>query len=85
MNYGKIENHTAASRVYRLLRTSGRWLSGWDITIKARTTCASTRVSEVRHQLPDDELIETKCEDEVWYYRWKKIDKPSTAEQLELV
>ena len=50
MNYGRYDRDTAAGRVYRVLLDAGDWVGGWDLTLRARVTAASTRVSELRHQ-----------------------------------
>ena len=50
MNYGNYQGDTAAGRVYRVLLDAGDWVGGWDLTLRARVTAASTRVSELRHQ-----------------------------------
>jgi hypothetical protein len=60
MHAGNIANQkSAAGRVYKiLLEDVGCWFSGWDLTVQARVTAVGTRVSEVRHQLPDGQRIE---------------------------
>lgn len=52
MHYGNIENgRSAAGRVFNVLVESlGSWVSGWDLTIRARTSAVGTRVSEIRAQ-----------------------------------
>ena len=63
MHPGKLEGHTAAARVYHALRSEpGRWWGGSELADAAGTTCVSTRISEVRHQLPAGESIEHRAE-----------------------
>ena len=63
MHPGKLDGHTAAARVYRALRSvPGQWWGGDELAAAAATTCVSTRVSEVRHQLPAGESIEHRTE-----------------------
>ena len=74
MHPGKLEDHTAAARVYHALRSDpGRWWGGSELAEAAATTCVSTRISEVRHQLPAGERLEhrTECENFLrrQYYR----------------
>lgn len=58
MHAGSINTNSAAGRLYRLLRAEpGRWHSGWDLTMVARVTALSTRISEIRDQLSGDEPI----------------------------
>lgn len=69
MHAGSIHGDTAAARVYNVLRDHhGEWISGWDLTIAAKTTAVSTRVSEVRKQLVDEEVEPLQVGRE-WYYR----------------
>ena len=85
MHAGSIDNdRTAAARVYAVLRQGG-WISGWELTSRARTTCASTRVSEVRHQLPEGDDVEHKRKDGGHYYRLVRAPRvPSSTVQLGL-
>ena len=70
MHYGNIDGDTAAGRVYRVLRQRrGEWVGGWDLSMAARTTAVSTRVSEVRRQLPEGEILDVKQEGREFYYR----------------
>ena len=72
MHFGRIENDTAAGRVFKLLRANaGEWIDAWTLTLACRTTAISTRISEIRHQLVADEryAIESLYEDGKWYYR----------------
>ena len=63
MHPGKLEGHTAAARVYHALRSEpGRWWGGSELAEAAGTTCVSTRISEVRHQLPAGERLEHRAE-----------------------
>ena len=63
MHPGKLEGHTAAARVYHALRSDpGRWWGGSELAEAAGTTCVSTRISEVRHQLPAGERLEHRTE-----------------------
>ena len=82
MHSGKLEGDTAANRVYQYLkRNQGQWFGGWDLTIATRTTAISTRISEIRHQVPANERIEVDQEGTYWFYRLVKV-KPT---QFELV
>ena len=69
MAYGRLSNpKNAAARVYSILRARrGQWVTGWDLTINARTTAIGTRISEIRQQLPADERIELVRKDGVKY------------------
>ena len=69
MHYGKIDKNTAARRVYRVLRRRKAWIGGWDLTMAAKTTAVSTRVSEVRAQLPQGERIEVRRDKQGAWYR----------------
>jgi hypothetical protein len=63
MHPGKLEGNTAAARVYHTLRSlPAHWFGGDELAAAAGTTCVSTRVSEVRHQLPAGERIEHRSE-----------------------
>ena len=63
MHPGKLSGHTAAARVYHCLRSEpGRWWGGDELSAAAGTTCVSTRISEVRHQLPAGEELEHRAE-----------------------
>jgi hypothetical protein len=63
MHPGKLDGNTAAARVYRALRSvPSHWWGGDELAAAAATTCVSTRISEVRHQLPAGERIEHRCE-----------------------
>jgi len=73
MHAGSIESDTAANRVYSYLRANrGHWIGGWRLTLDTETTAISTRISEIRHQLPVGEAIETKQEGRRFFYRWCK-------------
>lgn len=52
MHYGSIvSGKSAAGRVFNVLVESlGSWVSGWELTIRARTSAVGTRVSEIRAQ-----------------------------------
>ena len=69
MHYGKLDQNTAARRVYRVLRRRKSWIGGMDLTLKAGTTAVSTRVSEVRAQLPQGERIEVRRDKAGAWYR----------------
>lgn len=59
MHYGRIDQDTKAAAVYRALRDKrGQWVDGWQLSQEAQVTAVSTRVSEVRRQLPEGEHIE---------------------------
>lgn len=73
MHAGKIDNKTAAARVFSVLhKRLGEWVGGWDLTVEARTTAVSTRISEVRTQLPDGMNLETRQEGHQFFYRLSK-------------
>jgi hypothetical protein len=79
---GSIDRQTAARRVYLMLASkAGRWHTGWEIAMQARTTCVSTRISEVRHQLRGGKYrLESRCMkdtdgSQVWAYRVIKEGK----------
>jgi hypothetical protein len=86
MHAGSINSDlTAAGRVYKYLRERPeRWIGGWQLTIETGTTAISTRISEVRHQLPKTEKIETNQEGQRFFYRWRRIRQPTGAKQLAL-
>ena len=68
MHPGKIDGNSAAARVYKVLRSlPAHWFGGEELAKAAQTTCVSTRISEVRHQLPAGERIEHKSE--VWQFK----------------
>jgi len=81
MHAGSIDNpKTAAHRVYSVLRAlDGAWIGGWDLTLRARASGMSTRVSEVRHQLACDpargEAVESRQEGVKWFYRIVRVTK----------
>jgi len=59
MHVGKLDNDTAAGRLYRILRAHpGEWMGGWELSQAAATDCLSTRISEVRRQLPRHLVME---------------------------
>ncbi len=58
MNYGSIDKNTAAGRLYRLWkRRPGVLFTAKQIAARVDTTCPTTRVSEVRKQLPEGESV----------------------------
>jgi len=75
MHPGSIHTDTAAGRLYHTLRERrGIWCDAWWLSNVVQTTALSTRVSEVRRQLPPDLALEHKRErggDGKWkqYYR----------------
>jgi hypothetical protein len=81
MHAGAIDNpKSAAGRVYKiLLEDVGCWFSGWNLTVQARVTAVGTRVSEVRHQLPDGQRIEHKTSHEGVHGSWYRLVIESTA------
>ena len=87
MHAGSITNDlTAAARVYAALRgANGRWLNGYELQDEARTTAVSTRVSEVRRQLPAGEEIEMKQEGRRFYYRLTRVPKTVGVGQMALM
>lgn len=71
MNPGKIENNTAAGRLYRLLKEhAGREFDALFLSNAIGTTCLSTRVSEVRNQVPAGERIVSRRVREDGRMRW---------------
>ena len=75
MPAGKLEGDTAANRVYRYLkRNHGQWFGGWQLTIDTHTTAISTRLSEIRHQVPANEKIEVDQDGTDWFYRLCKVE-----------
>jgi len=75
MHPGSIESDlTAAGRVYAYLgHHRGCWVDAWRLTLDTRTTAISTRISEIRHQLPRNERIEVKQVGRGFYYRLVKV------------
>lgn len=74
---------TAAARVYRILRNwSPRWVGSWKLTLAAETSAVSTRVSEVRHQLPEGWKIEHKQVKQKHYYRIVKLGIPEQRRHI---
>jgi len=72
MSYGRLDRDTAAARVYRyLLNHKGMWLDGWTLTMATKTSAISTRISEIRQQLPENGryAVERKQEGQAQYYR----------------
>lgn len=61
MNAGKIDSDTAAGRLHRFLRAAPNvFFAANDLAGRIQTTCISTRVSEVRKQVPAGERIVSK-------------------------
>jgi hypothetical protein len=78
MHTGRLDTLSAAARVYRYFRMHpDAWLDSWRLTLDCQTTAISTRVAEIRAQLPSDELIETKQEGKRFYYRWRRVEQPT--------
>lgn len=75
MHAGSIDSDTAkAARVYRLLkRHMDKWCDAWWLTVETKTTAISTRISEVRHQLPPGEKIEVEQRKDGFHYRLVKV------------
>lgn len=75
MHAGSIDSDIAkAARVYRQLkRHTNKWCDAWWLTVETETTAISTRISEVRHQLPPGERIEVKQEGGRFYYRLVRV------------
>lgn len=71
MHTGNILNEcTAAGRLYRALGRRGHWHSAAALAARIHTTCLSTRIAEVRAQLPRGERIEVVCRGiGRWFYR----------------
>jgi len=83
MHGGRIDTaDTAAGRVYAALaERRGEWVDGWELTLQARVSAVSTRISEVRHALDGrPEQVQVRQHGRKWYYRivWE-------PEQLEMV
>lgn len=76
MHPGKLDTDTAAARVWRyLLAYEGVWTDAWGLTVDTRTTAISTRISEVRHQLPDGYRLEHERRGQRNYYRVVREDE----------
>lgn len=70
MHCGSLENHTKPGQVYRYLRErAGCWCDSWELQQATHTTAVSTRISEIRCQLPAGERIETEQRGKQWFYR----------------
>ena len=69
MHSGKIQNNTKAGQVYAFLKQHPGWHGGWELAIATGTTAISTRISEIRSQLPPNERIEVTQKGKRWYYR----------------
>lgn len=70
MHPGKLTTDTAAARVWRfLLAHEGTWINSWLLTVSTKTTAISTRISEVRHQLPEGYRLEHERRGQKNYYR----------------
>lgn len=88
MHYGSIDDtsNTAAARVFRYLHErKGCWVDGWTLTTGAKVSAVSTRVSEVRHQLPEALCIDVETRTRPdgtrgFYYRLNDV----AGAQLEL-
>lgn len=84
MHHGSIYKLTKEAAVYKRLRsTPGVWVDSWRLTLETQTTAISTRISGIKEQLPDNEVVEKKQEGTKFYYRWRKIRK--TDEQIPLI
>jgi hypothetical protein len=82
MHPGKIDGNSAAARLYGVLRSlPGHWFGGDELAKAADTTCVSTRISEVRHQLPAGERIEHKCE--VWQFKRRQYYRLVVDEEFD--
>lgn len=83
MAHGSIWSYeTKAGRVYRaLLKREGQWVNGWDLTQVCQTTAISTRISEVRQQLPAGEVIEGRRVGRSGGYEYRLV---AAAGQMEL-
>jgi hypothetical protein len=60
-------------------------VTGWEITIGAHTTAASTRVSEVRRQLGSHERVEHRSTPEGHEYRLVWVKALASDRQMALV
>ncbi len=71
MHAGKLTGDAAAARVYRILRSRcGHWFGGWELTLAAQTSAISTRIAEIREQVPErGERIERTQAGRRFYYR----------------
>ena len=86
MHVGSIaeDSVAAAARVYRTLKAAhGGWIGGWELQSESHTTAVSTRVSEVRHQLPSSESVEMKQVGQQFFYRIVTA-KPGVVRPVEL-
>jgi hypothetical protein len=81
MHAGSINNpKSAAGRVYGVLKARpGQWIGGWELTQLSFTSAVSTRISEVRSQLPEIEVVETEQRKDGFFYRLVTV-----GSQLEL-
>lgn len=69
MHAGKLGRDNAATRVYRVLQEVYPGLiSNVELQVRARTVAPSTRISEVRNQLPEGERIEKVQTPEGFFY-----------------
>ena len=78
MHHGNIERDTAAGRLYRyLLDNANIWLDAYHLMMATRTIALSTRISEVRRQLPPGLAIEhptTRRDGKTMqFYRLRKV------------
>jgi hypothetical protein len=70
MHPGRLDRPTKARRVHDYLRAhAGEWLGHDDIARACETTCVSTRLSEVRRQVPEGWRLETRRTGDRWYSR----------------
>jgi hypothetical protein len=78
MHSGSIYGNTAAARVYQILKELDcEWIGGWELTLAAHTTAVSTRIAEVRAQLPPGEDIGIEPRGKRFYYRLEKVGQLS--------
>ena len=86
MHCGSLNGKTAAGRVFRLLdERRSEWLTGWELTMKAQTTAVSTRISEVRHQLPPHLRLEHRTTREGHEYRLVWVGAVKSERQMALM
>jgi len=70
MNYGNIHGNTKCGKVYRyLLARLGWWQDAWSLTLNTESTAISTRISEVRQQLPASLTLEHRVDGGKHFYR----------------
>lgn len=89
MHFGSLREETKAGQIFELLRSlEGRWVDAGEIAGKVGTTCLSTHVSAVRHNLarrPELGFSIEHKEDVHGRRRWQYYRVVRAGEQLELI